>query len=55
MAEKTPSGLVTHDGSLAQESPADSTGDAERRQAGALNIVENPLMLRYTLWPLCTI
>lgn len=46
MSEKAPPGVLAHD-EYAQTTPQDSTGTAGRRQAGALNVVENPLMVNH--------
>lgn len=45
MSEKAPHGVLAHDEYVGQTTPQESTGAAGRRQAGALNIVENPLMV----------
>lgn len=49
MSEKAPTGLLTHDEYRPQDNLNQQTEGVGRRQAGALNIVENPLKVRYLL------
>lgn len=47
MSEKPPTGVLAHDEDISQSAKSDRADAGGPRQAGALNIVQNPLTVSF--------